>query len=150
MRPIVPGTTRKEAGVRIGISLLGLAFILWGFVSMALGLVGEKGVAVITHIRREGGERNEAIRGRYTYCIAYSFFLPDGRRMDGSTKRIGDSVYLKADGKTTAPVRYFASLPSLNSLEKDARPNPGHAVIIGTGAFLVWVINSKKLGKRKK
>ncbi len=141
-------TAGKKIGARIGISLLGIMFIFWGLITVALGIVGEKGVAVITHIRREGGERNEAIRGRYTYCIAYRFSLPDGRRIEGWTKQIGDSVFLKATGKSIRPVRYFAAFPHINALEKDTQSYWGQAVIVGIGAFLIWVMNSKRTRKK--
>lgn len=65
---------------RILISLIGVAFIAWGLTTLALAFAGNKTTAVITDIRREGGERNEAKRGRYTYNTSYTFVLPNGKK----------------------------------------------------------------------
>ena len=58
---------------RILIALLGTALILWGAGRIALGIIGEPETAIITHIRREGGERTDIKPGRYTYNISYTF-----------------------------------------------------------------------------
>lgn len=131
---------------RIFISLLGAGFILWGTSVIALGILGEKSTAVITNIRREQGERNEAIRGRYTYIISYRFTLPDGKPVDGYTRKIGNSVYLKADGKSFREVRYFSRLPFINELEEETKSPAGQLIIIAVGVFLIYVINK---GKKK-
>jgi hypothetical protein len=131
---------------RILLSLLGAGFILWGTSTIALGIFGKRTTAVITNVRREQGERNEAIRGRYTYIISYRFKLPDGKTVDGFTRKIGDSVYLKADGKTVRAVRYFRSLPFINALEDDAKSPAGSLIIIAVGVFLIYIINK---GKKK-
>jgi hypothetical protein len=60
---------------RILIALLGTALILWGAGRIALGIIGEPETAIITHIRREGGERTDGKSGRYTYNISYTFTL---------------------------------------------------------------------------
>lgn len=83
---------------RIFITLLGAALILWAVGGLALGLFGERAAAVVTDIRREGGERAEAVPNRYTYNISYTFAPPDGREVHGAAKKIGDAVYLRADG----------------------------------------------------
>ena len=57
--------------------------------------------------------------GRYTYNISYTFTLPDGKDVNGFTKHIGDSVYLKADGTSTVRVRYFTAFPYINAMERD-------------------------------
>jgi hypothetical protein len=72
---------------RILISLLGAAFIVWGAGLIALGTVGERTNAVITAVRREGGERNNGKSGQYLYNIGYTFTLPDGRKINGISKK---------------------------------------------------------------
>ncbi len=129
---------------RFFITLLGVAFILWGLSTILLGIYGEKTAAVITSIRREGGERNEIIRGQYTYNISYSFKLPDGKSVDGYTKRIGDAVYLKADGKSRAFVRYLSFFPFINTLEQNTKPGIGQLILVGIGCFLIFIINRRK------
>ena len=136
--------SNKKIVVRFFITLLGIAFIFWGLASMTLGYIGEKGTAVITNIRREGGERNEIQRGRYTYNISYTFNLPNGRSVNGLSKRIGDATFLKADGKSKASVRYFSFFPYINALEKDTRPGAGQFILVAAGCFLVFIINRRK------
>ena len=46
----------------------------------------------------EGEERNEAIRGRNTYKISYTFTLPNCKSVHRNTKKVGDATFLKADG----------------------------------------------------
>ncbi|MGE4560293.1 MAG: hypothetical protein AB7E77_08830 [Desulfobulbus sp.] len=132
---------------RVFIVLIGLLFIGWGLLSVGLGLFGERGEAVITHIRREGGERDETIRGRYTYALTYAFTLPDGRRIEGTTKKIGGAVYFKATGAAGKPVRYFAFFPSVNALEEDTGLRAGPAVIVLVGGLLIWLMRKSGKGK---
>jgi len=129
---------------RIIISLLGAGFIIWGASTIALGILGQRTTAVITNVRREQGERNEAIRGRYTYIISYRFTLPEGKSVDGYTRKIGNSVFLKADGKSVRAVRYFRHLPFINALEEEARSPSGPLIIIAVGFFLIYIINKGK------
>lgn len=105
--------------------------------------MGIKTTAVITNIRREQGERNEAIRGRYTYIISYRFKLTDGKTVDGFTRKIGDSVYLKADGKSTRSVRYFEFFPYINALDEDTRHGLGQLIFVAIGYFLIFIINRR-------
>jgi hypothetical protein len=84
---------KHSTAARILISLLGVSFILWGVTAVVLGYAGESATAVITHIRREGGERADGKSNRYTYNISYTFNLPDGKGINGISKKIGSSVY---------------------------------------------------------
>ena len=129
---------------RVFITLLGIAFIVYGVGMAMLGFVGTRAVAVITSIRRQGGERDEAVPGRYTYSIGYRFALPDGRIVDGSTTRIGDSVYVKATGTSTAPVRYFAFFPYFNALESHTAPGIGQLIVAAAGVFIVFAENRRR------
>ena len=130
---------------RILLSLLGAAFILYGVSHLVLGVFGETATAVITGIRREGGERADSKPNRYTYNISYSFALPDGKKIDGSTKKISDSIYLKPDGTSTKIVRYFKFAPFINALEEDTKLTFGQPIIIAAGAFLIVVMNRTKI-----
>jgi len=129
---------------RILITLLGIALIIYGVGMAMLGFVGTRAIAVITSIRRQGGERDEAVPGRYTYSIGYRFALPDGRIVDGSTTRIGDSVYVKATGTSTAPVRYFAFFPYFNALESHTAPGIGQLIVAAAGVFIVFAENRRR------
>lgn len=128
---------------RVLITLLGIALILMGVSQVALGFAGKNASAVITHIRREGGERADGKPGRYTYNISYTFSLPDGRKIVGHTKKIGDSVYLKADGTSIVRVRYFPGLPFVNALERDTGLGAGQVVLTIAGGILIFIINKR-------
>lgn len=128
---------------RILISFLGVAFILWGVMSITLGIIGESSTATVTNIRREGGERNDARPGRYTYNISYTFTLPDGKEISGFTKKVGNAVYLKADGTGRIPVKYFKEMPYLNSSVEDSRFSIRQVILIGVGVLLIFLMNRK-------
>lgn len=130
---------------RLLISLLGLLLVLWGVSTITLRFAGESATAVITGIHRQGGERTDGKPGRYTYSIGYTFILPDGRRVNGSTTKIGGAVYIKANGTSTLPVRYFKAVPFINTPEEKTRPSFGQPVLIIAGAFLIFVMNRPKL-----
>lgn len=123
---------------RILLSLLGLAFISWGMGNMALGLIGEPATAVVTEIRREGGERTDGKPGRYTYNIGYTFTIGDGKEINGFTKKIGDAVYTKADGTSTIRIRYFPGFPHFNALEADTGLGVGSISLILAGSVLIF------------
>lgn len=131
---------------RILITLLGIALVLMGVSQAILGFAGKSTSAVITDIRREGGERTDGKPGRYTYNISYTFTLPDGKEINGFTKKIGDSVYLKADGTSTTRVRYFPAFPYINAMERDTGFGAGQLVLILAGGFLIFFMNRKKGG----
>lgn len=134
---------------RIFITLLGFAFIVWGLATISLGFIGKDGKAIITDIRREGGERNEVKRGRYTYNISYTFTLPNGKSVNGFTKKISDAVYLKADGKTKTSVKYFSFFPYINAMEQDTNLGLGQLILIAVGFFLIFIMNKRKKTARK-
>lgn len=136
---------------RILITLLGIGLIYMGASAIMLGFTGRSASAIITDIRREGGERADGKSGRYTYNISYTFILPDGKEVNGFTKKIGDSVYLKADGTSTVSIRYYPAFPYINVLEKDAGFGAGQLVLIISGVTLIFLINSKQVSgiKRK-
>ena len=128
----------------IFITLLGAALILWAAGSLALGFFGERATAVVTHIRREGGERTDAVPGRYTYNIGYTFTLPNGKKVDGFTKKIGGAVYLKADGTGKIAVRYFKALPYLNAPQETTLLSPKPLILAAAGVFLIVQINRRQ------
>ena len=128
---------------RILISFLGVAFILWGVMNISLGIIGKPASAVVTNIRREGGERKDGRPGRYTYNISYTFTLPDGKVINGFAKKIGNAVYLKADGTGRMPVKYFKEMPYINSSAEDSQFSIGQVILIGIGVLLIFLMNRK-------
>ena len=129
---------------RILITLLGIGLIFMGMSQAVLGFAGKSALAVITDIRREGGERAEAVSNRYTYNISYTFTLPGGKEVNGFTKRIGDSVYLKADGTSTVRVRYFSVFPYINAMEQDTGIGVRQVVLVIAGGVLIFLMNKKR------
>jgi hypothetical protein len=142
---------KKSSGVfaQVLITTIGAAILAWGLILPVLRIAGQRGTAVIDTVRRELGERNEVIPNRYTYNIGYSFTLPDGRKINGFSRRIGDAVYFKAGGSSTAPVRYFSFFPYINALEEDTEPNYRHLILIVTGAFLIYIVNRHKKKQKR-
>ncbi len=108
---------------------------------MVLRFAGETAVGIITSVRRVGGERDEVIPGRYTYDIGYTFTLPSGKKVDGFTKRVGDSVYVKPTGKDIVTVRYLALAPFVNALERDTGVGAGQLALVAVGVVLILLVN---------
>lgn len=129
---------------RILLTLLGVALIFMAAAEAVLGFAGESAPGVITHVRREGGERQEAVANRYTYDISYTFTLPDGEKIDGSAKKVGDAVFVKTDGNSPTTVRYLPFCPQINTLEGRARLGLEQIVMLLVGAFLIYFINKKQ------
>lgn len=129
---------------RILITILGIAIILMGVSQIILGVVGKSAPAVITSIRREGGERADGKPGRYTYSIGYTFTITDGSKIDGFSKKISDSVYLKPDGTSIVRVRYLPDFPYINAMEQDTGLGAGQITLIIAGIFLIYFMNTKK------
>ena len=127
------------------LAILGVALILWGVGRIALDIIGEPATAVITQIRREGGERTDSKPGRYNYNINYTFTLPDGKEINGFTKQIGSGIYQKADATSTVRIRYFPGFPYFSALERDVGMGAGPIALIVAGCVLVfWMVRPKK------
>jgi hypothetical protein len=134
---------------RILVTLLGISLIFMGMSQAILGITGKSASAVVTAVRREGGERTDGKPGRYTYNISYTFTLPDGKKVNGFTKHIGDSVYLKADGTSTVRIRYYPAFPYINAMERDAGLGVGQVVLMIAGGVLIFLMNRTKTGGRR-
>ena len=123
---------------------MGAALIFVGGTEILLGFAGKSAFAVITNIRCEGGERTDGKPGRYTYIISYTFTLPDGKEINGFTKKIGDSVYLKADGTSAVRVKCFPAFPYISAMERDTGFGVGQVILAFAGGFLIFLINRKR------
>jgi len=141
--------SRTSLKKRIGpllVILIAVMMIALGLLRISLGFAGEKGTAVITGIRRQGGERGEAVPNRYTYVVSYTFTLPGGVKIDGFTYDIRDAVYIKVSDSNVimAPIRYFKALPHINALESDSGLKAGNLILIGAGIILIKFVKPKK------
>lgn len=128
---------RKNIHMKVFITILGIMFILWGMSLMTLGFIGKSSIATITHVRREGGERNEGIGGRYLYNISYTFRVPNDKSIDGFTKKVSNGIYIK-EPNTITTVKYFDFFPYINALEEDAKLGFKQLIYIGIGVLLIY------------
>lgn len=135
---------------RVFISILGIGLILWALGDVALGIFGERGMAVITNIRRQGGERGEGIPERYTYVISYKFELQNGKEIDGFIYKIGDAIYFKASKNSKTHVRYFKQIPAINTLESETKPSIDKFLLIILGGFIIYIANKQIKFKKEK
>jgi hypothetical protein len=140
----------KKIGLIIVI-FTAVIFIAFGLIRISLGFIGEKEVAVITDIRRQGGERDDPKPNRYNYAVGYSFTLPDGKKINGSTYKIGDSVYIKIKNSNAGMVnvRYLKAFPQINAIESETGLYMGNIIIIGAGAVMISLIKPRKTRKYK-
>lgn len=121
------------------LTALGCALIIWSVGRPLLGIFGEQALGQITSIRRQGGERDEAIRGRYTYAIGFEFTLPSGQVIFGSTTRVGNYYQAYAlPSVNAAPVRYLRAVPAVNALEVDTRLSVEYVIVFLTGGALIF------------
>lgn len=128
----------KKILTQIFLVILGSMFLLYGTLIPLLWVVGERTTGQVTVVRRELGERDEAIRNRFSYSVGYEFTLPDGTIVYGNTKTIGNS-YNAGIALGPAPVRYLKIFPHLNALEEDTRFSIGTALIIAVGILLLVI-----------
>lgn len=133
---------KKNYFGRILITTIGVLLVLMSIILSMLGIIGEKAAGLITDVRREMGERADTKPGMYTYNISYSFEMPDGKTIYGSSKKISDGVYLKKPN-TTVNIRYLKFFPHINALEQDSVLDVGKFIMIATGGVLVFVVNKK-------
>jgi len=97
-------------------------------------------------VRRQGGERDEAVPGRYIYSMGYSFVLANGTVIDGRATRIGGSTCVKATGTSTVLVKYLEAFPHFSMMEDQAKLNPGQFIMIAAGALLLFVAGKPQPG----
>ncbi|GAB6110432.1 hypothetical protein [Desulfomicrobium salsuginis] len=128
----------KSLAARSMLFLVGTAFVLYGVVMPILPFAGARTEAEITTVRRELGDRQDPMANRYSWAVGYEFVLPGGTVVHGNTKVIGSS-YSAGIAKGPAVAHYLPSLPWVNALERDTRPDLGKAVMVAAGALLCFV-----------
>ena len=137
---------------RIGRALvlcIGVMMLLWGAYMPLVAVCGSQAEGQITHVRRQGGERREAVPNRYTYMISYEFRLPNGERVTGHTQRVGDYFSPKqvSIGRRV-DVRYFSFLPSLAVMDRNWGSLIENMVVACVGAVLVFLLGFQKRKRR--
>ena len=123
---------------RLFLTLLGAVLLLWGVGMPLVAWLGPEAPGTITHVRRQLGDRGEAIPNRYSYAIAYEFRLPDGSTVQGNTYRIGDyfSPRNMAVGRAVR-VRYLPGLPWVSDIQTHWTASWEHFIVAVVGAVLM-------------
>lgn len=138
----------KKMATRIFLLFVGLLLAAYAVLAPTLNLVGVRTTGTITEVRRQHGERNEAVPNRYEYGVGYHFVLPDGRKIHGSATVVGNS-YSAGIAKGPTPVRYLAAWPRINMLERETRFNIAHLIIGGVGILMVVLAFKRAKGARR-
>ena len=125
----------KKIVAKIFLVIIGIGLSLYGMMMPLLSVIGERTPGMITVVRREGGERDEAIPNRYSYSVGYEFLLDDGTIISGNTKVIGNA-YNAGISKGQASICYLKIFPYLNALEADTTLSVEHVILIAVGVFI--------------
>ncbi len=117
----------------------------WGIVTPMVGLFGETTDAKVLSVRRQLGERNEALPDRYTHVISYRITLPNQQSIEGFSYVLGTSFSVATNhAPGLVKVRYLPLIPQINTLEKQAYPNLEHLIVLAVGYLLAFGLWRKK------
>jgi len=128
----------KKLLPKIFLIFLGIVLSLYGMMMPLLSVIGERTQGLITVVRREGGERDEAVPNRYSYSVGYEFLLDDGAVISGNTKVIGNA-YNAGISRGQASIRYLRIFPYLNAVEADTTLSVEHVILLAVGAFIITI-----------
>ena len=124
--------------VRFFLGALGLLLLAWGLGMPLVAWLGAEAPGTITHVRRQLGDRGEAIPNRYSYAITYKFRLPDGRIAQGSTYRVGDYFSPGKLAKGSAvQVRYLPGFPAISEVQWHWAAAVEHGIVAAVGGVLL-------------
>jgi hypothetical protein len=136
---------------RLLLTCLGCILAIWGVGMPMVALFGTESVGHITHVRRQLGDRGEAVPNRYGYSIGYEFRLPDGSLAHGTTHRVGDYFSPKYLTKgRTVKVRHFSWLPAFSTIDWNWGAAIENLIVAAVGSLLAYLPWTKKPGTRKK
>ena len=140
----------KRIVTKIFLIIIGIVLSLYGTMMPLLYVIGEKTQGTITVVRREGGERDEAIPNRYSYSVGFEFLLDDGTVIYGNTKVIGNA-YNAGISKGQASICYLKIFPYLNALEADTTLSVEHVILIAVGVFIIIInLRNRPGGNRQR
>ena len=128
----------KRVLPKVFLIFIGIGLAFYGTMIPLLSVIGERTQGMITVIRREGGERNEAVPNRYSYAVGYEFSLDDGTVISGNTKVIGNA-YNAGVSKGQASIRYLKTLPYLNALESGTALSIEHVILVAVGILIITI-----------
>lgn len=122
------------------LSALGILLMIWGIGVPLVALTGAEAQGRITHVRRQLGDRNEAIPNRYAFAIAYEFRLPDGTLRTGTSQRIGDFFSPGRLGVgSPVTIRYAPFVPGLSVMDWGLGSLIENILAAVVGAVLLWL-----------
>lgn len=135
---------------RFFLTLLGTVLLLWGVGMPLVAWFGAEAQGTITHVRRQLGDRGEAIPNRYSYAIAYEFRLPDGRAAHGNTYRVGDYFSPRniAVGQAVR-VRYLPGFSWVSDIQSHWAASWEHFIVAAVGAGLMVLAVRSPMDKGK-
>lgn len=133
---------------RVLLFILGIGFVVWGAAVAGLAFFGTETSAVITSIRREGGQHPGSIPNRYTYNVHYSFTTTSGTVKSGFSKKVGSAFYSNSGGKSSTTIVYYPALPFVNALKSDVDTPYRQLMYIAAGCLLMFF--TAWSGKKKK
>lgn len=130
---------------------LGISLMAWGIGMPIVALFGAEAQGQITQVRRQLGDRGEAIPNRYAYVISYEFRLPDGTLAVGVTHRTGDyfSPRWLTKGKVVQ-VRYLPGLPRISEVDWQWGAAVECLIVAAVGWLLVYLPWIKKIPTKPK
>lgn len=138
----------KKVATKVFLIFIGIGLSLYGMMMPLLSVLGERTPGMITVVRREGGERDEAIPNRYSYSVGYEFLLDDGTVISGNTKVIGNA-YNAGISRGQTSIRYLKIFPYLNALESDTALSVGHVILLAVGVFIVIINLRSRPGRNR-
>lgn len=132
----------KKVVPKMFLIFIGIGLALYGTMMPLLSVIGERTQGMITVVRREGGERDDAVPNRYSYSVGYEFLLDDGTVISGNTKVIGNA-YNAGISTGQAFIRYLKIFPYLNALDSDTALSFEHVILLAVGVSII-IINLRR------
>lgn len=138
---------KKKSDVfwRIVISAVGVALIVMAIVNLVLFIFGTQTDASVSVRRIGGADNGKPSDIRYRWSVDYTFRDEYGDEHEGHTSKLGGDMSVKTDDT----VYYLESVPFINGLESEVKPNFGQLIYVGLGVFLIYVMNPPSKKKRK-
>lgn len=124
---------------RVILFSVGIMMILLALMNVLLFIFGETALANV-HTRRIAGSNDMySSKYRYEWSLDYDFKASDGQIYNGTTTRRGSDMSVDFENE----VVYFTPAPIFNSLSREVKPNLGQIIMLGLGAFLIYVAIKK-------
>lgn len=133
-----------SVGTRCFLATLGALLLAWGLGLPLVAALGARTTGTVVEVRRQLGDRGEALPNRYGYTIHYQFRTPDGRVVDGHTSRVGDyfSPREVTQGRSVQ-VRYWPRYPVISVVQWHWAAALEHGIVACVGGVL-WYLATRR------